>query len=158
MAFYGSDDQRTSKVAVTILGGQDEEPIALERWFSVDRDLRTDLAVAHRIQAFIAKHEARSVTVADRILGCPHEEGIRLSRRSRLSSVPVSDSSESLDRRGHSPSYYLSHPSYYSSQNVNLIPVSEPRPSNRDFQRSNRINGKIRMAVTIRIFQGFDEP
>ena len=76
VAFYGPDDHRASKVAVTILGGQDEEPIALERWFSADRDLRTDLAVANSIQAFIAKHEARSVTVADRILGCPHEEGI----------------------------------------------------------------------------------
>jgi hypothetical protein len=76
VAFYGPNDQRASKVAVAILPGENAEPLALERWFSEDRDIRTDLAVAHSIQVFIEKHGAKSVTVADRILGCPHEEGV----------------------------------------------------------------------------------
>ena len=56
--------------------GEDAEPLALERWFSEDQDIRGDLAVAHSIQVFIEKHAVKSVVMADRILGCPHEEGI----------------------------------------------------------------------------------
>ena len=47
VAFYGPDDQRASKVAVAIMPGEDAEPLALERWFSDDRDIRGDLTVAH---------------------------------------------------------------------------------------------------------------
>ncbi|HEY3458293.1 MAG TPA: hypothetical protein VGK64_27180 [Bryobacteraceae bacterium] len=76
VAFYGPDDQRASKVAVAIMPGEDAEPLALERWFSKDRDLRTDLTVAHNIQVFVEKHGVKSIVMADRILGCPNEEGI----------------------------------------------------------------------------------
>jgi hypothetical protein len=76
IAFYGPNDQRASKVAVAILGEGETEPLALERWFSEGRDLRTDPAVAPKILAFIERHGAKSVTMADRILGCPHEEGV----------------------------------------------------------------------------------
>ena len=76
IAFYGPNDQRASKVAVAILGECETEPLALERWFSEDRDLRTDPAVAPAILAFVEQHGAKSVIMADRILGCPHEEGV----------------------------------------------------------------------------------
>jgi len=76
IAFYGPDDKRASKVAVGILVAEDQDPVALERWFSEDRDIRTDPVVAHEILQFIQRHEAKSITMADHILGCPHEEGI----------------------------------------------------------------------------------
>jgi len=76
IAFYGPDDKRASKVAVGILISEDQGPVALERWFSEDRDIRTDPVVAHEILQFIQQHEAKSVTMPDHILGCPHEEGI----------------------------------------------------------------------------------
>jgi hypothetical protein len=76
IAFYGPDDQRASKVAVAILTGEDAEPVALERWFSNERDLRADPVTEQNMLAFIEEHEAKSVVMADRILGCPHEEGI----------------------------------------------------------------------------------
>jgi hypothetical protein len=62
--------------AVAILGESETEPLAFERWFSEDRDLRTDPAVAPEILAFIEQQGAQSITMADRILGCSHEEGI----------------------------------------------------------------------------------
>ena len=76
VAFYGPDDQRASKVAVAILEEHQADPLVLERWFSEDQDLRHDPTTAHRILAFLEQHGAQSVTMADRILGCPHEEGV----------------------------------------------------------------------------------
>jgi hypothetical protein len=75
IAFYGPDDTRASKVAVCIMIGEDKPPAAMERWFSA-ADLRHDPLVGEQILAFIQQHQAKSVVVADRILGCPHEEGI----------------------------------------------------------------------------------
>ena len=76
IAFYGPNDKRANKVAVAIVSEQDAEPSALERWFSEYTDVRNDMAVAQQILAFVQQHQAKSVTIADRILGCPHEEGI----------------------------------------------------------------------------------
>jgi hypothetical protein len=76
VAFYGPDDQRASKVAVGILTKEDADPDILERWFAEDRDVRTDPAVAQEILEFIRRHGAKSVVMTDRIIGCPHEEGL----------------------------------------------------------------------------------
>lgn len=48
----------------------------MERWFADDRDVRTDPAIAQAILEFIRRHGAMSVAMSDRIIGCPHEEGI----------------------------------------------------------------------------------
>jgi hypothetical protein len=76
IAFYGPNDQRASKVVVAILEENQADPLTLERWFSEDQDVRNDPAIAHHILAFLEQHGAKSVTMADRILGCPHEEGV----------------------------------------------------------------------------------
>lgn len=52
------------------------EPAAIERWFAEDRDVRSDSGIGLQISAFIARHGVKSVVMADRILGCPHEEGV----------------------------------------------------------------------------------
>lgn len=75
VAFYGPDDQRATKVAVSLVRAAGAEPETVERWFSED-DARHDVAIAKRILAFIEEHAARTVVLADRILGCPHEQGI----------------------------------------------------------------------------------
>lgn len=75
VAFYGPDDTRASKVAVGIVHGEDEGPVEMERWFSDDSDLRRDHRIHREILAFIKEHRARTVAMADRIIGCPHEEG-----------------------------------------------------------------------------------
>lgn len=76
IAFYGPDNQRASKVAVGIIAGQDQNPIAMERWFSDDHDIRRDHEVAEKILSFLREQGAKSVVMADRIMGCPHEERI----------------------------------------------------------------------------------
>lgn len=75
IAFYGPTDQLASKVAVGIVLGENQEAAHLERWFS-QTDIRRDPAVMQRVLEFIRAHAAKSVVLADRILGCPHEEGI----------------------------------------------------------------------------------
>ena len=75
VAFYGPDDKRASKVAVGIIEHEGEEPAVLERWYSERADVRSDPDIAGQISDFIQLHGAKSVVVADRIIGCPHEEG-----------------------------------------------------------------------------------
>ncbi|TCG04345.1 hypothetical protein BZM27_41690, partial [Paraburkholderia steynii] len=76
VAFYGPDDTRATKVSVGIVAhdGADADPI--ERWFCQTSDARTDPTVTEQIVRFIEQQGARSVVSVDRIIGCPHEEGI----------------------------------------------------------------------------------
>jgi hypothetical protein len=76
VAFYGPDDRRATKVAVGIVDREGAEAGPLERWFSEERDVRSDVTIAREIMEFIEAHQTKSVALADRILGCPHEEGI----------------------------------------------------------------------------------
>jgi len=76
VAFYGPDDQRASKVAVGIVNQDGAEPDALQRWFSEAGDARSDPAITHEIDQFLRAHGVKSVVMPDRIIGCPHEEGI----------------------------------------------------------------------------------
>jgi hypothetical protein len=76
IAFYGPDNKRASKVAVGIALGPDAEPDDLRRWFAETRDARADRTILGEIATFLRDHAVRSVVMTDRILGCPHEEGI----------------------------------------------------------------------------------
>lgn len=75
IAFYGFDDRRASKVAVGIVPAEGAEAADITRWFSDGSDLRDDVAVESAISTFIEAHRAKTVVMADRIIGCPHEEG-----------------------------------------------------------------------------------
>jgi hypothetical protein len=48
----------------------------LRRWFSESADIRNDAGVAEEVLAFIDSAGARFIVMTDRIIGCPHEEGI----------------------------------------------------------------------------------
>jgi hypothetical protein len=76
IAYYGPDDRHATKVAVGIIKEEGGNADILERWFSDEGDIRLDRHVHDEILSFIQKHEVRSVVIADRIIGCPHEEGI----------------------------------------------------------------------------------
>jgi hypothetical protein len=76
VAYYGPDDQFASKVAVGIMLQEDGEVAFLERWFAQDQDVRLDPRINQEIVAFTRQHQVKSVVMADRIIGCPHEEGI----------------------------------------------------------------------------------
>ena len=76
VAFYGPDDTRASKLAVGIVPAEDAEATDLRRWFSEGADIRNDAGVAEEVLAFIDAAGAKSIVMTDRIIGCPHEEGI----------------------------------------------------------------------------------
>jgi hypothetical protein len=76
VAFYGPDDRRATKVAVGIVPAEGAEADPLQRWFSEHEDTRADPGIARQIGEFIEAHGAKSVILVDRIIGCPHEEGV----------------------------------------------------------------------------------
>jgi hypothetical protein len=76
VAFYGPDDTRATKVSVGIVAYEDADADPLERWFCETTDARSDPEITEAIARFIDHHGAKSVAASDRIIGCPHEEGI----------------------------------------------------------------------------------
>ncbi len=76
IAFYGPTAQQASKVAVGIVMREGAAPEFLERWYGKEQDLRFDEEVAYQISAFLREHQVLSVSMVDRIIGCPHEEGV----------------------------------------------------------------------------------
>src|SRR5215470_9057647 len=76
VALYGPDDTRATKLAVGIVPTEDADVTDLRRWFSEGADIRNDAGVAEEVLAFIDAAGARSIVMTDRIIGCPHEQGI----------------------------------------------------------------------------------
>lgn len=76
VAFYGPDNRFASKVAVAVILGEDEEAAALERWHSDGEDVRISATIGEHMLAFFEHYGVRSVVMTDRIIGCPHEEGV----------------------------------------------------------------------------------
>ena len=76
VAFYGPNDRLATKVAVSVILTENNEPDFLKGWFSdEDLDVRFDPAIGDQVLTFPKTHSPRSVVVTDRIIGCPHEEG-----------------------------------------------------------------------------------
>jgi hypothetical protein len=77
IAFYGPDDRLATKVVVTVFLRENSDPDFLERWFSKgDIDVRQDLDIGEQILASLKPHAPRSTVMTERIIGCPHEEGV----------------------------------------------------------------------------------
>jgi hypothetical protein len=77
VALYGPDDKLATKLSVGIVPAEGVEATELRRWLSRGQaDIRADSRIAEEVLAFIAEAGARSVVMVDRIIGCPHEEGI----------------------------------------------------------------------------------
>lgn len=77
VAHYGPDDRKATKVVVGIFLRPEDESGPLKRWYadSLD-DIRNDRSVTEEIEVFITAHGVVRVNMVDRIIGCPHEEGI----------------------------------------------------------------------------------
>lgn len=75
VALYGPTDKKATKLVVGIVyeeGGEAEE---MKKWYS-DDDVMDEPHILEEVHEFIKGHGARSVAMVDRIIGCPHEEGI----------------------------------------------------------------------------------
>jgi len=76
VALYGPTADLATKIAVAIIPDEGSQPDLLERWFSETTDIRNDRFVGEKVSEFLRRNQVRSVVIADRILGCPHEEGV----------------------------------------------------------------------------------
>ena len=76
VAFYGPDNKFATKAVVAVFDRPSEIPTALQRWEFRGIDLREDSAVAQEIVAWMQQHEVAHSTIAEEILGCPHESGV----------------------------------------------------------------------------------
>jgi len=77
IAYHGPDHLFASKVVVgIILTEKDEVAAEFKEWFSSGVDVRQDVSISQEILKFIQEKGAKRVTMVDRIIGCPHEEGI----------------------------------------------------------------------------------
>ena len=79
VAFYGPDSTRASKVVCSIIEHEDADPDPMRKWFT-DGEARTSEQILGEILAFIEERGARTVAMAEGLLGCPHEEGIDYPR------------------------------------------------------------------------------
>ena len=76
VAAYGPDNTRASKLVVTVLDRPGRAASASRAWTTQLGDVRQNPLVAAEVAAFVQQHHARETVEADRIIGCPHEEGI----------------------------------------------------------------------------------
>ena len=76
LAFYGPTDQLATKAVVSIIKDQRLEPSNLRKWFTESTDIREDRAISEEIAAYLREHGVKQTISPDRIIGCPHEEGV----------------------------------------------------------------------------------
>ena len=74
---YGPDNKTATKMVVSVFAGPgDKEPVAMDKWLVPDGDIRQNPTIQDEVAAFLKQHGVKDTAVCDRILGCPHEEGI----------------------------------------------------------------------------------
>jgi hypothetical protein len=77
LAYYGPDQSRAAKAVVSIiLSAEATDLSAVRKWHSDTADVRTDPVIIQEILTFMEQHQVQRVTMRDRMLGCPHEEGV----------------------------------------------------------------------------------
>jgi hypothetical protein len=76
IASYGPDNTRATKLVASVIDGASDELIDLRVWHSDGSDIRHDPIVAAEIRSWLSSRGVSKTTAADRIIGCPHEEGI----------------------------------------------------------------------------------
>ena len=76
VAYYGPTDKRASKVVVSVINAEGADAEPMRKWFSEAGDVRTERGIGEEILRFVEENAPKSIVIADRILGCPHEEGI----------------------------------------------------------------------------------
>lgn len=72
--YYGPNDKRATKVAIRFVEEENSEPQT--ECFRTDGDIREDATIQSAIIKLIERSAAKTVSVADGIIGCPHEEGV----------------------------------------------------------------------------------
>ncbi len=88
-AFYGPDNQFASKLTVGIVLSEAEQGVAhLKKWFAHGTDVRMDAAILGQVKQFLQEQGVQRVVMPDRIIGCPHEEGVDYPHGERCPQCP----------------------------------------------------------------------
>ncbi len=74
IAFYSPTNKLATKMAVGIISHESAEAI-MTRWAS-DADIRSNAVMMAEVLDLLKANNIHSVAMADKIIGCPHEEGI----------------------------------------------------------------------------------
>lgn len=77
IAPYGPDNTFATKLVVSVLErpGQ-REPAAMRTWTTHAVDVRHDPTIAAGVADFLREYGVKHTVTSDRIMGCPHQEGI----------------------------------------------------------------------------------
>ncbi|TMN98383.1 hypothetical protein [Pseudoalteromonas sp. S558] len=75
IAFYGPNRDLASKAVCAIIMHEGAAAEPMKKWFS-STDLRKSELVMNEILNFIDVNGAKSVSMIQEVIGCPHEEGI----------------------------------------------------------------------------------
>jgi hypothetical protein len=75
VALYGPTDKKATKLVVGIVMQENGDAEQMKKWYS-DDDVMKEPDVFEEVIEFIQTNGAKSVGMLDRIIGCPHEEGI----------------------------------------------------------------------------------
>ncbi|HWZ43356.1 MAG TPA: hypothetical protein VNW97_07750 [Candidatus Saccharimonadales bacterium] len=88
VAFYGPTNLLATKMVVSIFLKEEGGPDFMEDRSTDGVDIRNDERIAEEMTALIQGHNVKSVSMADRIIGCPHEEGIDYPEGQSCSQCP----------------------------------------------------------------------
>jgi Protein of unknown function (DUF1186)/SEC-C motif len=77
IAPYGPDNAFATKLVVSVLErpGQ-REPSVMRTWTTQAADVRHDPTIAADVADFLRQYGVKQTVTSDRIMGCPHQEGI----------------------------------------------------------------------------------
>ena len=76
IAYYGPDNTLATKLVAAIVNTPGAEPGPLHRWITQAGDVRQDAATAAAVRAFFQEQGVKHIVSSERIIGCPHEEGV----------------------------------------------------------------------------------
>lgn len=74
IATYGPTDKIATKLVVGIITHEGADAEQMQKWHS-DNIMQED-ELFEEVLEFVKANGARSVAMVDRIIGCPHEEGV----------------------------------------------------------------------------------
>lgn len=76
IAVYGPTNALATKLVVSIIKREGHGPVAMRTWLNDATDVRRDPAIAADVASFVGQHRVTESVTTDRIIGCPHQEGI----------------------------------------------------------------------------------
>lgn len=76
LALYGPNDRTASKLVAAIVRSAEANAEPLQTWKTERGDIRDDQSVQEALLEFYTAHGVARVVTTDRIIGCPHQQGI----------------------------------------------------------------------------------